>query len=444
MNGKYPLITASVAAALAAGTAYAGAPSLGAAAAPAASLVISGSSAAESSVASALGTDLCGGAANMLTVQSSGNKNFYAFSCVTAIAAGAVPANTLVTIYYRTEGGSVTGALPIVSGKQIKRLNLSDSSCVSTGANTATCTVSGVTATNGPNDSWTGAVVNDTVQLGVTDVEPGKLTGLNYPSNYSTAVFGTATPAQLAGLNHVPAIQQVFGIAVNTSGLTLAKAGQVNLTRESVANILNLSYTDWSSVPDALTGNAVSSTAAAITRIDREPGSGTRTSANIYFLNYPCSSLSGIANYSGEALNYSTGDELSLANSTPGAIAYASIDNLLPPKNTAYTNLVLATINGVTPSTLAAATGEYDYWFEATLVPNSSVTGSAAQLSTWLQGDLPKLAAAPLAADVNVIPNIGGNTATVPLASRTSGSITIYINPYTRGGNSCAAPSETN
>jgi hypothetical protein len=451
MNPKYPLIAAAVAAAV--GASYANAattvPTITSAASPSASLVMAGSSAAESSVANALATDLCGGSGNMLTVQSAGgSKNFYAFSCYsTPTNITGVPSNTLTTVYYRTEGGSVVGALPLIPpGHNVLRLNLSNSSCSSSG-NSGTCTVTGVTSVNGTNDSWSGAVVEGSIDLGVTDVEPGKLIGADYPSNYSTSIFGNASTNQAAlpGLSHVPAVQQVFGIAVNTTGLKLATAGTVNLSKEAVANIYANKYTDWSSVPDALTGAAVSSGPAGIVHVDREPGSGTRTSANIYFFNYPCAGTTAIQNTSGsEVLNYSTGDDLNLANSTPGSITYASIDNLLPPKNTSYTNLVLATINGVTPSTLAAAAGEYDFWFEATLVPNAATTGTSANLSTWLQTDLPRLGAAPLAADINVIPNVAGNTGAVPLTSRVGTSATIYINPFTRQGNSCNVPVETN
>jgi hypothetical protein len=454
MNNRYPMITAAVAAAIAGGyaTTAAAAPTVGDAAGSTYTLVVSGSSAAQSSIANAVETDLCGGASNTLVVQSnassSANKNFYAYSCQTATAITGVPANTLITIYYRSEGGSVTGALPIASGKQIKRLNLSDPSCTSSGT-AGTCTVTGVTATNGPNDSWNGAVTNDYVQVGVTDVEPGQLVAQDYPSNYAPSVFGTATTAQMVALNNSAklAIQQVFGLAVNTSGLTLnpANNGSINLSRESVANILNGNYSDWSAVPDALTGNPISTTSAAITEIDREPGSGTRTSANIYFLGYGCSqsttAISGSTN-----LNYSTGDELNAVQAKGGSFGYASIDNLLPPKNTAYPNVVLATLNGVVPSTLAAAAGEYDYWYEATLIPNSShLAGNSLSLANWLTSDVPKFSAAPVTADIDVIPNVAGNSATVPLASRSNTSgMTIYINPYTRSKNSCSAPSETN
>jgi hypothetical protein len=449
MNRSFPMIAAAVAAAIGSGYANAVVPTLSQAAAPTVSLNIAGSSAAAAGVSTAIQTTLCGGAANTLISSSHGGSgNFLANSCFTATAVSGspgIPAGTLVTIYYRTEGGSVVGALPIASGKQIKRLNLADTTdCVQTG-NTVSCTVNGTTSTSGTLDTWTGAVTNDTVQLGVTDVEPGQLTNADYPSNYSVAAFGAATPAQLKALPTTKLYQQVFGLAVNKSGQTFTT---VNLTKESAANILSGNYSDWANVPDALTGNPISSAASAITRVNREPGSGTRTSANIYFLNYQCGSTANIQGTPGEVLNFSTGDELTFANSHPGSIAYTSIDQILNPANgTKFTNLVLATINGVPPTTLAAATGQYDYWFEATLVPNSAVgtNTQTGNLSSFLQAQLPKLATAPAIPDVNVIPNVAGNTATVPLTSNgKAGTQTVYINPYTRNGNSCNVPSETN
>ena len=137
-------------------------------------------------------------------------------------------------------------------------------------------------------------------------------------------------------------------------------------------------------------------------------------------------------------------------NSTPGAIAYASIDQILNPANqTKWTNLALATINSVTPSTLNAATGAYDFWYEATLVPNPAVGANTAagNLIAFLQADLPKLSTAPSVPDINVIPGQGNpkNVAHVPLTSNgKTGTAAIYVNPYTRGTSSCNVPAETN
>jgi hypothetical protein len=438
------MIVAAVATAMASGYANAVVPTLAQANAPTAALVMAGSSAAAAGVGTAIENNLCGGAANTLIASSKGGSgNFLAFSCFTATAITGIPANTLVTIYYRTEGGSVVGALPVVSNKQIKRLNLGDTANCTLAGNIASCTVTGTTSVTGTTDAWGGAVVADTVQLGVTDVEPGQLTNADFPSNYSAAAFGTATPAQLKLLSTSRLYDQVFGLVVNKQGQTFTG---VNLSKQSAANILLGNYSDWGNVPDALTGNPVASAPSTIHRINREPGSGTRTATNIFFLGYQCGTLNSIPPVPGETLNFSTGEELTLANNTPGSIAYASIDQILNPANgTKFTNLVLATIDGVAPSNLAAATGRYGFWFEATLVPETGVTGGSLALSNYLQQNLPKLALAPSIPDVLAIPGIGGNPATTPLTTNgATGTATIYVNPYSRAGNSCSVPGEQN
>jgi hypothetical protein len=435
------MIVAAVAAAVASGYAGAAVPTLAQANAPAASLVIAGSSAAAAGITAAITRDLCGGAANTLSLASSGGSgNFLATSCFTAIAIPNLAANTLVTIYYRTEGGSVVGALPIVTNKQIKRLNIAG--CTTNGT-TNTCTVNGVTSQTGTTDAWTGAVTADTVQLGVTDVEPSLLVANDFPANYSSAAFGTATPAQMKALPTVRLFDQVFGLVVNKNSQTFSS---VNLTRESAANIILGNYSDWSNVPDAVTGNPISSTPSAITRINREPGSGTRTSTNVFLFGYHCGSAVSMPNpLAGEVLNFSTGEEMNAVNNTPGSVAYASIDQILNPSNgTKFTNVILASIDNVAPSNQAAATGRYGWWFEATLVPETGVTGGSLALSTYLQTNLPKLANLPSIPDVLAIPGVAaGNNATTPLTSNGgAGTAQVFVNPYSRAGNSCSVPGE--
>jgi hypothetical protein len=313
--------------------------------------------------------------------------------------------------------------------------------------------VTGSSAANGTTDTWTGCVATHGVELGITDLEPSVYVASagNYPTAYSTAAFGTATPAQLTTLagTSKPLFQQVFGIFVNTSGISGGTVGQpLNLSKETVAQILSFHYKNWSAVPTA-TGGAVSSTSQTIVIKNREAGSGTRTGASLYFLGQECTNTplalrDPAATSSLDA--YATSDVLKQAASTAGAITYASIDN-----SSKQSNLTMVSLSGVTPSNLAAATGQYDYWYEAT-AQFGNTTGTSggitspggAALATWLTGgELQALATAPHATDINVIPGQGGNTAAVPLTS-SAGTQTIYINPFTRGGNSCNIPAEQN
>jgi ABC-type phosphate transport system substrate-binding protein len=452
MYNKYPLIAAAVAAAVTSGYADAALPSFTAAEGAAARLVMAGSSAAAPAVANFIETQVCGSSANTLLVTSSGGtKNFLAYSCQIPnqiddpIGGGAsIPANTIVTIYYRTEGGSVVGALPVATNHTIKRLNLADGTCTGTGL-LATCTVNGATTNSGLTDTWSQAVTNDLVQLGVTDVEPSQLISADYPTNYATSAFGSATVAQMQSLGTSPLLQQVFALVVNTLNQGFSAA---SISKESAANILNGTYTNWNKVPN-IAGNALTTASHAITRINREPGSGTRTSANIYFLNYLCGQVSPIPARAGEVLNFSTGDELNAVQATPGAVGYASIDNLLTSANsTKYPNLVMVALNGVAPGNFAAATGQYDYWFEATLVPNPSVNQSSqtATLSNYLTANLPDLASAPALPDINVIPGAGpSNNPALPIPSNgQAGTAAVYVNPFSRSGNSCTVPAALN
>jgi ABC-type phosphate transport system substrate-binding protein len=458
---NYSLIAAVVATALASAAAQAQtAPSLATVnSSTAASLVIAGSSAAQPAVFSFIENTMCdNGPTSALVVESTGNTNFFSISCVTSQVTG-IPASSLVTVYYRTEGGSVVGALPLVTGYKPFRLNLN--ACTQPGGTgTVTCSVSGTssagtsTTANGPFDSWGGATVQDAVQLGVTDVEPGQLTGKDFPSNYSAAVWGynSTTASQFAGLTEVPFLQQVFGLAVNipAADLNSKNNGAVNLSRDSAAAIFNGKLSNWDLVPDALTGNPITSVSLPIVTINREPGSGTRTATNIFVFNYQCGGTGNIT-AGNTSLNYSTGDDLTAAVAATGSITYAAINNL-EPYGTKFSTLTMATINGVTPSNLAAATGQYDFWYEATLVPTTAaISAGSSALSTYIQTAIVDLQNAPVVADVNVITGAGTNVAAIPFTTTggagasqvTSAGVSIYVNPFTRGGNSCTVPKTT-
>lgn len=446
-----------IAAAVAAGLASSLAPGLSHAAPTITySLVISGSSAALNSVKSAVQTNLCGTGSNFVSYGSVGaSANFAAFVCNPTSAApaysvagissliSATGANTFA-IYYRSEGGSVTGALPIATGTKIARLDLSSNQ---TYVNNTACNI---TSGSGTADVWSSCTVKDTTQLGITDVEPGKLTFADYPSDYASSAFGSASPTQLANLPKTALFQQVFGLYVNTNVTTGTFENPIRLSKATLYNIYSGNVTDWSQVPDAVTGNPVLTNETAptpIVEIDRERGSGTRTSADLYFMSYHCGGLTSIGqstvvqqHWFGTS-NFSTGDELNALNSTPGGFAYLSIDNgpkvVRAPAGT-------VDINGIAPTNLAAAAGQYDYWFEATAIKNTTSGTASDTIAIYLVSALQNLATAPHAPDIDVIPGQGTNAsllgANVPLQSSGTGTAEIYLNPYSRQGNSCNVP----
>jgi hypothetical protein len=444
-------VAAAVAAVLAAGSAVAGQPTPASAAAPAVSLFIAGSSAAKNAVLGALEAGICGNSFSLFS--STGNTNFLAVSCTPAAITGVPSANgsNVFTIWYRTEGGSVVGALPLVSGSTINQLSLAGAAG---SAGSYTVAVGGSSAVNGIDDSFTGGVFKAPVQMGITDVEPGALVGNNYPSAYRTATYGHATPAQLALLTATTIFDQVFGIFVNTnsapSQFTAAEnaghgtaTASLNLPAEAIANILQGTSSDWSRVPDTA-GVAVTAASQPIVIVNREQGSGSRASTDIFFTGDHCAAgATAIAeSTAGTADFFSTGNVLAAANTIPGAVTYASIDNA---GSASASNLTLVAVNSVAPTNLNAATGEYGDWFEAT-----AVTGPGfGSLTTDQQGLINNLttrfqteATAPGGTQVLAIPGNSTNVASLPVTGTASvnNGKTIYINAFTRSGNSCTSP----
>ncbi|MEJ0005162.1 MAG: hypothetical protein WDM77_01905 [Steroidobacteraceae bacterium] len=348
------------------------------------------------------------------------------------------------TVYYRDEGGSVTGALPLVSGSLIAQLDLTQTAtCV---ANNCTIAVGGSSASNGIADSFTG-VIKAKSGLGITDVEPAALIGDNYPTAYSTTAYGHASPSQLAGLTEVDVFQQVFGIFVNKTGLNINAQNGICLPSYAITQLLAGNITDWSKVEDCVSHAAVASTPTTATIVNREAGSGSRTAASVFWLNDECvTGATGVLE--DQATDYfSTGNVLSAAGTTSGAITYASID-----QNGSTPNMVMVSIDGVFPTNLAAAQGLYTWWVESAVVtPNYAIPAVAASIANFMTADLQNANTAPHTAQINLIPNSGTNTTpSLPVAGTantcsnasctTHGTQAIYVNPFTKGSISCALP----
>jgi ABC-type phosphate transport system substrate-binding protein len=347
--------------------------------------------------------------------------------------------SNIVAVHYRAEGGSVVGALPLVAPQhKIRFLDLTGAGLPAAVAypGNAVIPVAGSSAANGTNDSWGPTnTVQVFVDVGITDVEPTLFTGANYPSAYDKNVFGgNGTSANFGSLTSTALVDQVFGIFVNTAGFNGNPAtGQtVNLNRQAVAGILDGTYTDWNQVPTA-TGSVVSTSSQTIKLVNREAGSGTRTQASIYFLDYGCYQTTRPVAETGAADAYATADALAAAN-TAGGVTYASIDNL------GAAGLSLAQLSGVTPGNLAATSGQYDDWYEARLIRAANTTPPAPALAiyTYLRDTLPAVAHAPQATDILATPNVGGNTTAAPVVP--VGATPIYVNPYGRSGSSCGTP----
>lgn len=442
-------IAAAVAAALGTGTAAYAAPLLSAiSAVPATNQVfIAGSSAAKNAVVQALEANICGGVANAYVFTSTGNKNFLAVSCVPVAAAGAANSGAY-NFYYRSEGGSVVGMLPIVNNVPINQLALTSANFTANGCTDATpsCAIalSGNSETNGIDDSFgpAAALVKSNVDIGISDVEPGALIGQNYPSAYSTTVWGPTNPTGLVNTAGTQLFDEVYALFVNeTTNFTQTP---LNLSVQTIQQILTHKITNWSLVTDTA-GALVTSASVPITIVNRENGSGSRTATDLVMAGDVCSAggaplfNKGGNGTTGATQYFAGGDVLAAAATLNGAITYATIDQV-------QAGLTQVNLGGVVPSNLAAASGLYPFWVEATYVQNS-VTASDNNVKTFFEKALQTEATAPHLADVLAIPGIGSpvNAAHATIATSAStvaaeGPATIYVNPFTRAGVTCNAP----
>lgn len=433
-------LAAAISAALGAAAAYAAPPTLAQIEASTNNVYIAGSSAAKNAILTGLESAVCGGPSNAFIFNSSGNANFFAFSCVPVAAANPANAGTY-NFFYRDEGGSVVGMLPIVNSKQISQLSLTAGTIGGCTASPCNIPVTGTSSTNGIDDSFgpAGTLAKATVDIGVADVEPAALTGNNYPTPYSTTVWGPVNNAGLTNLAGTQLFGEVYALFVNETGGAFTET-PLNLSQQMVQQILTHKIRNWSLVTDTA-GNAVTNAPVTITIVNREKGSGSRTATDLLMAGDSCTTGgAALFDAAGATDFFATGDVLTAAAATAGAITYATIDQ-------AKAGLTQVNLNGVTPSNLAAATGLYPFWVEATFVINPASTADANVVS-FIASTLQTEATAPHLQDVLAIPGVpsgAGNVAHSVVANSASsvgalGAFPIYVNPFTRGGVTCNAP----
>jgi len=464
------LVGVAVAAALATGAAEAAGPTLATIQAAitgntAKQFWISGSSAAKNGLLAFVQANVCGGAANTSVFTSASpvsNPDFNAWACT----ATAGPTNgSLTVIYYRAEGGSAVGVLPIFNNKAINQMDLSAANTTCPNTAGGNCVIAGTQPVNGPNDSWGPAGVEKTHKpdLGISDHPPTAFQGHNSvyanapPFGYTPGTWGAQpTNAQLVAMDSTVLFQQTFEIVANTN----LGAGNVNaLSSQAVANILQGNYINWNAVPafgSASPGAAVLAASTPIFVCNREVGSGTRTGADIYFNGSGCTvGAPTISEGPANQDNFATSDELSCVNNNGAghgapagsiAIGYVSVDNnsKIGAGNT-FPNVQAMNLDGVVPSNFATASGQYSWAYEATAQPNAASGNPVeAALATFFITNLQALATAPQSSQINVIPGVspGGalNTAQIPL--QVNGK--IFTTDFFRGGNSCNVLSEQN
>jgi ABC-type phosphate transport system substrate-binding protein len=445
-------IAAAVAAALSSAASFAAGPSIATiTGTPAANTInVMGSSAIKNALTSSIINNFCGGSTNATVVTSNGtNSNFLGVACTPAAGQATNAGN--YNVWVRFEGGSVTGYLPIVNNAAVNEID-------GTALTANPITVNGSSAANGTDDSFTvsagGALVKKIPDLGIGDVEPQALINNNYPNDYSTGVWGPPNGTGMFNLTSKPLVGEVYAVYVNQNS-TLFTENPLLLSHQTVASILTHQITNWSQVYD--TGNhPVVSGSLAITIVNREYGSGSRAATDILVVGDSCGSggNASVTLFTKPSANryFATGDVLKAANSIPGAITYASIDNA-PGGTGNQANLQWVSLDGIAPSSLAAAQGAYPFWVEAQYVNNTANTGGDSVAVNNIVAGLQNQQTTSALADIIAIPLLTGANGTaynqsVHLNPSLSGLVpsgggvgaTVYINPYTRKGITCNNP----
>jgi hypothetical protein len=453
-------------------------------------LTVSGASAARDAFLVLMKDHLCAsGFTAYRAVDTGGSatgKDFRAYSCHLINDTDLLPgiANTDATVYYRAEGGSAWGPVPIATSTSVYRLKL-DSTC------TATSTFSYQGSTAAVNFTGTDCVVadynldtdvstsprlqKDTVDLGVSDLEPKMFGGKNFPtSTVFPAATDVARQGQLNTLNGSAEVGfgQVFGVIVNN--VATGKVGsprngvyngngtaenamaspfntQVNpaLSRSTIAAIFAGTYKNWNQVPK-IDGTLVTTSDITIRVCRREPGSGTQVGAAQFFLN--TKQCGGTTDFVADVDTANDADKLAdshpLTGDTNGVIERGTSSDLnscvgglaggigILVAGSAPSNTTMVALDGIIPSRNGAAVGNYQYTFELTFAKNSAAGANELELATAIVQDAQNQAQAPNVSSVFALPNDFNTPATQTAFVTTKPPIAFA----TRGGNSCKTP----
>ncbi len=302
------------------------------------------------------------------------NPDNTAYRCLAAppTAITGVSNGDQVTLHYSAELGSVYGISPFLAGRPGQRLFVNPDSADCSGT---TCTITGYNVNNESFTSANGtALVLATPDVGVTDLEPTLWASTtNWPTYANLnpgGVFTVPSKAELTTLTGQMSVVngQVFSVLVNNAG-PAASIG--NLSKASIASILNGKYNVWGDVPEVGAGNAT-----PIKLCRRDQGSGTQVAASVFFFGVECGrSTSGVAT---QALpgaltsvveNGTTAKVRSCVQGDTGAIGFASLS--------ISANYKTLNIDGVQANAHNAAAGFYPFAFEDYVLNRAATTQPA-------------------------------------------------------------------
>ena len=364
-------------------------------------------------------------------------QDFRAYSC-TLLNAAPVPTalrNKNVIVYYRSEGGSIYGVGTLAKNLSVQELLVNPTVCPGSGGTYALAPAFNDCAVSGFNldaDTASSGLAKHRVDLGVSDVEPTRFVGENW--NSTPYLGAQPSAAQLSAITAQTATGTVFAVAVNSA------LAVTDLSTQDLTSIFSGTYGDWSQLGNA---NNTAGTAGEIKVCRREVGSGTQVSMSIYANNQGCNAAAypfvqepSTPVFGNPVQHVTTSGAMGTCIAGhPGAIGFLNY-TATPPAGTKW-----VTLNGKTPGKVAAALGDYDFWFESTFNTDEYITSSQPaddagglrdDLAAYLVSRARTAATIPVNDSVFALYNSGTNFPVVP--ADTSRPIGLA----TRNGNSCA------
>lgn len=349
-------------------------------------------------------------------------NNHRAYSCTLNKKVGNWNAGTPVVIYKRDQGGSGQGVFPIQTapGTAIDFMNVSNATCVATANPRPATDILKATFTCGA------AVTPKVPHAGVSDVEPAiMVNAVNGGSGSTSELDIKAANLALMGIvvnrDLYRALQEQQGIIAPGGAMIDVPADQTAWTAADKATIPSLPASFITAalagkltgavgktVPgwDAVISTAVDANVATkqVNVCRREIGSGTQAAAQLYFLNNPISSGTGIlapaadngvpiAVTGGLAVKADSSSGNLIANcigaaQNQGAYALGILSRENNPRaNNAPTTANpyrFVKIDGMVPHPTEARSGGYNYLYAATMQFNKTNTPATSDLGKFI------------------------------------------------------------
>ncbi|WP_018413451.1 type 2 periplasmic-binding domain-containing protein [Methyloversatilis thermotolerans] len=220
--------------------------------------------------------DIAEGMLTGVTYYTASNYKAYAGS---ASGVPGVTNGTKVLFIKRSEGGSAFGVGPVARAQRVKTIDVNNcTSGAGTKASPYSCNIMGTLdpGSQGYGEAGDAANAGLVPDFGISDVEPAMFQE-PYNTESDTAALSSSEVSRLAVL---PVNQIMMGLVATNN-----VPASTYLSRSTYGAMLNGQITTWDQVDPTLEGDVV------VCR--RVEGSGTQTSYNWFFGNFPCATQEG-------------------------------------------------------------------------------------------------------------------------------------------------------